>query len=224
MTALFLQCRLDSTRLPRKALKPLGGIPLIERVMEALLPVQAAPRVLLTTEDSAEELAPLAQRQGFELFTGPKEDVLARFLKAAAFYGADQIIRATGDNPFVSALLANRLLEDHLRKNADYSGYVGMPLGTGVEILRTEALIRADEETDKAFDHEHVAPYLYNHPDRFVINRPDISGEYGFGREKISVDTAEDLALAETILRDTGGAFPLEVDILVDWLRRNISL
>ena len=224
MTALFLQCRLDSSRLPRKALKPLGGIPLIERVMEALLPVHAAPRVLLTTEDSADELAPLAQKQGFELFTGPKEDVLARFLMAAAFYGADQIIRATGDNPFVSALLANRLLEDHLRKKADYSGFVGMPLGTGVEILRTEALIRAAKETDEAFDHEHVAPYLYNHPDRFVINRPDISGKYGFGQEKISVDTAEDLALAEKILSETGGGFPLEVDGLVDWLRRNISL
>ena len=220
MTSLFLQCRLDSTRLPGKALKPLGGLPLIERVMQALGKVNASPKVLLTTDDSAGRLRALAANQGFELFTGPKEDVLARFLLAASFYGTRQIVRATGDNPYVSSRLANSLLEDHLEKKADYSGYIGMPLGTGVEILRVEALEKAFRESDDPFDHEHVAPYLYNNPDLFAINRPDISGRYGFSQKKISVDTADDLALAQRIYEECG-EFPLEVDGLIKWLERN---
>jgi spore coat polysaccharide biosynthesis protein SpsF len=221
MTALFLQCRLDSTRLPGKALLPLAGVPLIERVMTALDAVQADVKVLLTTEDSRSGLMASAGKCGFELFAGSKEDVLDRFIKAADHYGADRIIRATGDNPFVSAYLANRINMCHDEARADYSGYLGMPLGTGVEILETEALRKAARESDSPFDHEHVAPYLYNNPDKFRINRPDISSEYGYGGRKISVDTGDDLDLAERILKGAGGIFPLEIDGLIGWLKRD---
>lgn len=221
MTALFLQCRLDSSRLPRKALLPLGGVPLIERVMMALEKVEAEPKVLLTTEDSLEELTPLGLKCGFHLFAGSKEDVLDRFLRAADHFGADQIVRATGDNPFVSAQLANRILESHRVEGADYSGFLGMPLGTGVEILEVSALRRAAVESDSPYDHEHVAPYLYNNPGKFIINRPDISFFFGHGESKISVDTREDLELAERILRETGYGFPLEIEGLLAWLREN---
>ncbi|MDC7225087.1 MAG: NTP transferase domain-containing protein [Spirochaetales bacterium] len=223
MTGLFLQCRLDSTRLPRKALLPLGGVPLIERVMEALEAVDVDCKVLLTSDESRDGLAPSAQRRSFALFTGPKEDVLARFLLAADEYGVTQIVRATGDNPYVSAALANRLLKDHQQKGADYSGFLGMPLGTGVEVLDVEALRRADRESQNPYDHEHVAPYLYNNPDKFHINRPDLSSEYGFSDRKISVDTSEDWALAERIFGETK-TFPLELEGLIAWIRKNETL
>jgi len=223
MTALFLQCRLDSTRLPGKALLPLGGIPLIERVMNALEAVEADVKVLLTTGDSRTGLMESAEKCRFELFTGSKEDVLDRFIRAAEHYGADRIIRATGDNPFVSSLLANRINRSHEETKADYSGFFGMPLGTGVEILETKALKKAARESDSSFDHEHVAPYLYNNPAIFRINRPDISGAYGFGEVKISVDTRADLELAERILAETGNNFPLEIDGLIGWLKQDES-
>ena len=42
-----------------------------------------------------------------------------------------------------------------------------------------------------------------------MINRPDISAEYGFGDCKISVDTADDLALAERIYEENDRNFPI---------------
>ncbi|MDC7221353.1 MAG: NTP transferase domain-containing protein [Spirochaetales bacterium] len=221
MTGLFLQCRLDSSRLPRKALLPLGGVPLIERVMEALEAVQVDVKVLLTSEDSYEGLKDSAERKGFEIFAGPKEDVLARYLLASEKYGVEQIVRATGDNPYVSALLANRILLSHLERKADYSGFLGMPLGTGVEVLKTAALRITAQETEESYDHEHVAPYLYNNPKRFIINRPDISEEFGFSHRKISVDTPDDLALAERIFLESGKIFPLEIDGLMEWIKKD---
>lgn len=222
MTGLFLQCRLDSSRLPGKALLPLGNVPLISRVMEALAPVDADFKVLLTTEDSQEGLLPTLGTEGFSLYTGSKEDVLDRFIKGAEHFGVDHIIRATGDNPFVSAQLANELLADHLYKEADYSGFLGMPLGTGVEILRVSALQQAAAESDKPFDHEHVAPYLYNNPNKFKINRPSIKHRYGFESLKISVDTQADLNLAQRILSEVG-SFPIEIDQLMEWVKGEYS-
>lgn len=219
MTGLFLQCRLDSSRLPGKALLDLGGKPMIARVMEALRGVEARVKVLLTTDDSREKLLPCLEGTGFELFTGSKTDVLERFVMASRHYGVKNIVRATGDNPYVSHRLANEILADHIKKEADYSGYLGMPLGTGVEILAAEALETAYRESLDPYDHEHVAPYLYKNDKRFRINRPSIKERFGWEHIKISVDTPEDWELINRIYKETGKEFPLEIDRLMSWIK-----
>ncbi|MDR1058057.1 MAG: spore coat protein, partial [Treponema sp.] len=50
---LIVQARLDSSRLPGKSLLPLGGKPLIFRVMEALSSLPCGTRVLACPEDCA---------------------------------------------------------------------------------------------------------------------------------------------------------------------------
>ena len=110
MTGVFLQVRLDSSRLPRKALLDLGGRPVIVRAMEALDGVPADIRALVTTDDSRASLSPLASSCGWEIHCGSKDDVLSRYLGAASRYGTDTIIRATGDNPLVSGHLAALLM------------------------------------------------------------------------------------------------------------------
>jgi spore coat polysaccharide biosynthesis protein SpsF len=107
LTAVFLQVRLDSSRLPRKALLELAGVTVLEHAMQALDLVRADIRVLLTTKDSAAELKPIAESAGWNMFIGSKDDVLDRFVMAAREFNADRIIRATGDNPLVSAEMAN---------------------------------------------------------------------------------------------------------------------
>ncbi|MDR2048451.1 MAG: spore coat protein, partial [Treponema sp.] len=76
MTALILQGRLDSERLPGKSLRGLGGEPLLFRAMEALGRVPCGLRILACPEDCESAFLPLARRAGFELATGPKDDVL----------------------------------------------------------------------------------------------------------------------------------------------------
>ena len=135
MTSVFLQVRLDSSRLPRKALALLGEKTVTERCFDALAGVRADLRLLVTEPGSAAELEPLARNSGWQVFVGSKDNVLDRFVQAARATGTDTIVRATGDNPVVSASLANDLLQRHRSRGADYSGFVGAPVGHGVEIL-----------------------------------------------------------------------------------------
>ena len=132
-TGIILQARLDSSRLPGKSLLPLGGRPLILRVMEALKKVPAEVRVLACPEDSAATFEQLAGEAGFELFSGPKEDVLKRYCLAIRHFGIDRVIRATGDNPFVFADAAAAICSQALAVGADYAGYNGLPLGGGLK-------------------------------------------------------------------------------------------
>ncbi len=172
MLAIVLQARVDSSRLPGKALLPLGGKPMILRVMEALNRIPAEMRVLACPEDSLSAFAELAGEAGFTLFAGPKEDVLDRFCLCLRKFGIRHIIRATGDNPFVFADAAYTIITEALALGADYAGYGGLPPGAGVESVNAKALLLAGTEAVSQYDREHVCPYLYTHPGKISPSPP----------------------------------------------------
>ena len=201
MTALVIQARIDSSRLHGKSLLPLNGRHLIFRVMEALgvLPVEA--KILACPEDSVSALSQLAVEAGFLLIAGPKEDVLARYCLAIRRTGADRIIRATGDNPFVFPDAAAAINSEAVENNADYAAYSELPYGAGVESISSEALLRAEREAKAPEEREHVCPYLYNHPELFKLHRPPAPPCWREPEIKLSVDTHDDYERALALCR-----------------------
>ena len=207
MLAIVLQGRLDSTRLAEKSMLPLGGKPLIFRVMQALNWVPAQMRVLACPEDSGSAFAPLAKEAGFELLAGPKEDVLARFCLALRRFRITRLIRATGDNPFVFTDAAGAINTEAMSLDADYAGYCGLPLGAGVESVTAGALLYAQTRELSSYEREHVCPFLYGHPELFRLHRPlaplrwqDIYEEPAPGQTiRLTVDTQEDYERAKEL-------------------------
>lgn len=220
MTAVLLQVRLDSSRLPGKALLPLAGLPVVVHAMRALREIPADLYALLCPEDSASRLEPLTESEGFQLLTGPKDDVLARYALAVHKWKPDTVIRATGDNPLVSPELACSLLPQHFKQKADYSGYAGIPIGSGVEIIRAESLLRADREAVDPYEREHVAPYLYHHPEIFSINRPvPDNGRYR-SDIRITLDTPEDYSRLSVLFSELYDGLPIPLETVIGWFNR----
>jgi spore coat polysaccharide biosynthesis protein SpsF (cytidylyltransferase family)/2-polyprenyl-3-methyl-5-hydroxy-6-metoxy-1,4-benzoquinol methylase len=206
MTAIILQARLDSTRLPRKALLDLGGKPVIVRVMENLRRVEADAWILACDTASEETLAPLAKDAGFTCIAGPKEDVLERFCLVIRKTGASTILRATGDNPYLFADAAAKSLErfaalQDSADRADYFTFTGLPHGSGIEVFSARRLLEAAALTDSPWDHEHVGPALYNHPDRFVAVRECAPAQWNHPEVRTTIDTREDYERACEIER-----------------------
>lgn len=202
MTAVVLQARLDSRRLPGKSLLLLEGRPLVFRVMEALNCLNADLRILACPRECTAAFGPLAEEAGFELVPGPKEDVLARFCIAIRKFHPDRIIRATGDNPFVFIDAAEAVNREAAALGADYAGYAGIPYGSGVESVNSEALLRADRETESALDREHVCPYLYTHPELFFLHRPLAPRVWQDLAMRLTVDTRGDFNRAAALYRE----------------------
>jgi spore coat polysaccharide biosynthesis protein SpsF len=195
--AVVLQARLDSSRLPGKALLPLGGRPFIYRVMEALKRIPADLYILASPDDCAGPFGPLAEEAGFLFCPGPKEDVLGRYCLAIRRFSLGRVIRATGDNPFVFAVAADAITREALCLGADYAAYSGLPYGAGVESVAAEALLRAERETASLSasltpEREHVCPYLYGHPELFLLHRPLAPRSWQGPSLRITVDTGED--------------------------------
>jgi spore coat polysaccharide biosynthesis protein SpsF len=218
---VLLQARLHSHRLPRKALLPLEGLPVLTHVLRALKGIQAGVYALLTDPSSAEALAPLAEEEDFSVFIGPEEDVLARYARAVERYGVQRVVRATGDNPLVSPRAAEALLEMHGREELDLSHFVGNPLGTGVEVVEAAAVLEADRRAVDPYEREHITTYLYRHASEYRIGEIPSPPRWAYPEARVTLDTEEDYALLRDLFTDLYRGRPVTIERLVDWLKRN---
>ncbi len=218
MTGIFIQVRLDSSRLPGKALLPLGDMTVLDHALRNLAQVKGDVHAVLTDPDSADGLNPVAKRWGFELFQGPRDDVLRRFAAAISYFGVDRLVRATGDNPLVNVELARMALDEARAAGADYFGFQGAPLGTGVEVVNAEALLAAQEESVDPYEREHVCPFLYNRPERFSLCRPRVPEPWR-GEERLTLDTLEDYRLFQEVFRRLYRGEPLELGEVLGLIR-----
>lgn len=218
---VFLQARIGSTRLKEKVLLSLAGRTAVEHAMMSLRCFEADIYLLLTDWESSRRLEPYARRCGFEVFPGSSEDVLARYAGALREHQVDRIVRATADNPLVSSDLAIDLLRLHVAGDADFSGFIGMPLGLGVEIVESEALLLEDREATDPYEREHVNPFLYRRPERFSILRPQVPAAYRMADRSVTLDTAEDYRYLTELFDELYSGRPIETLRVLDWLKRH---
>ena len=226
-TGVVVQMRLDSSRLPRKALLPLGSGTLASAVLHRLHCLPVDEFVLATDPDSAATLEGIASQWGFKVYAGSRDDVLDRYIKAAEYFGLERLVRATGDNPLVSNELAAQLivsidaLEGQTGSPVDYAGHIGMPLGMGVELVRLSALRRAAAESSDPYDHEHVCPYLYRNPSSFRIELLACPAGYGLSQARLTIDTPMDYQELLSIYAALG-CNPSDAEVM-DYLRASES-
>ncbi|HEY3934745.1 MAG TPA: 3-deoxy-manno-octulosonate cytidylyltransferase [Gemmatimonadales bacterium] len=101
---LVVPARVGSTRLPSKPLLPLGGAPLVARVIERVREVPGIDRLVLATDSQmiAEAVAPW----GAEVVMTSAEhasgtDRIAEVAARAEFRQFDVIVNVQGDEPFI---------------------------------------------------------------------------------------------------------------------------
>jgi spore coat polysaccharide biosynthesis protein SpsF len=100
-----VSARTASRRLPAKALLPLGGVPMIQFLLERVRATRCGGPVIFATTQRADDdaLAELVRSLGVPVFRGADADVAGRYLAAAREFELDWIVRVTGDCPFVDA-------------------------------------------------------------------------------------------------------------------------
>ena len=100
---VVIPARLGSTRLPRKLLQPLGGVPLVVRVAERIQSLDVADRLVVATDSS--EIQTVVRSAGFEsILTSTHPSGTDRVGEVAAlpeFASFDRIVNAQGDAPFL---------------------------------------------------------------------------------------------------------------------------
>ncbi len=198
-TAIIVQARMGSSRLPGKVLMPVNGKPLLLYQMERLRR-SCVPLIILATTTSTldDELCKMAARWSLPVFRGLENNVLERYIQAAEQYDVECIIRSTGDCPLIDPNVVDKALS--LFKNCDYLSNTLIrtyPRGLDVEVFTLSALKEAQKLAVSEGDLEHVTPVLYRSG---FFRTAHFENEEDLSRYRLCVDTQEDFCLIQKIL------------------------
>lgn len=222
---IVIQCRYGSSRLPGKALYPLAGTPmlafLIRRLAWGLAETPHRLVVATTTHRQDDAVAAWAAQEGAEVFRGPEDDVLGRYLGCLERFPAQTVVRVTADNPLTCPGLIIRSLDRAGAEGADYFYFQATPFGAGADVFSAEALKAAARRTDDDLDHEHINRFIINRPEGFKVSRPEIDPPLNRPDVRVTVDTPEDWRRLKDIFRpDEAEPWKLELNEAIERLDR----
>ena len=231
----IIQARMGSSRLPGKVLMPIQGEPILGHVVRRALRIEGVDEVVVATSTDERD-DPLVRFVGdtlpVEVFRGPENDVLSRYVGAAEGAGADVVVRLTADCPLLCPSVSSRVVDAFLSASSAWD-YVSntlertYPQGLDTEVVSFDALARAGREATPADDREHVTTFIWRRPETFklgsVVSPTDRSDL------RLTVDYEPDLALVSKIYRVCHEANPAfdYADILScleehpDWVREH---
>lgn len=201
---------MGSTRLRGKVLMKIGPWTLLEHILLRLRRLRHDVRTVIATSTSPADDAVQAfcDERAIECFRGSESDVLERYYLCAEHYGFDQIVRLTGDNPLVDVEELDRLIDRHVTTGADYSySFDDLPKGVGAEIMTFQALAASHRQGTEPHHREHVNEYILEHPGTFRMERLDIPAGKRRPDISLTIDTPEDLARMQSLLRRAGDEF-----------------
>jgi spore coat polysaccharide biosynthesis protein SpsF len=203
-----------------KIFKTLAGKQMLWHVVNRLSYAKMIDKIIIATttlpEDDQVEGFCIANNISF--YRGSSNDVLSKI------YNAEIVIRVTSDCPVIDPYIIDAMLTQFI--NEDHIDYLSnsirrtFPRGLDAEIFTFSALEKTYNEAKLDYEHEHVTPYIYNNPDKFIIK--NYANDTDFSFHRWTVDTEEDFKLIEKIYTslDKPGNIFLFKDILQLFERR----
>jgi spore coat polysaccharide biosynthesis protein SpsF len=223
-----IQARMASTRLPGKVLADICGKPLLQRLIDRVRATPGISRVVVatTTEASDDVLADWCVTHKVPVYRGSVDDVLGRFWECAQQHPSEFIVRVTADDPLKDPeVIAQALALCASSPEVDYASNTLQPTypeGLDIEVVRFRTLERAAREATLPSEREHVMPYVWKHPDRFVLRgfsmKPDLS------HWRWTVDKPADLELVRRIFAHFVDQPLVGYQAVIAWLNENPEL
>jgi spore coat polysaccharide biosynthesis protein SpsF (cytidylyltransferase family)/aryl-alcohol dehydrogenase-like predicted oxidoreductase len=195
-TIIIMQARTNSSRLPGKAMLPVGGYP--SAVLAALRAGNRGLDTLTATSSDASDdaLADVMGAHGIRVVRGSLEDVLARYALAAAELPEDcVVVRLTGDNLVPDGGLVQELVSAFAGSGVEYlsqdSPQSHLPYGLGAEVFAVGTLRRAHALATSAHDREHVSPWIRRNC-KVGVHVPQVLQAADLGHLRCTIDDEED--------------------------------
>jgi spore coat polysaccharide biosynthesis protein SpsF len=220
-TAVILQVRLASTRLPGKLLLPLSGKSILEHILLRLSAARTPESIIIaTTADTAPRIGELAGQYSAYIHLGSEEDVLLRYVEACGVHHVETVIRATGDNPLVCIPYIDEAVMLHGESGSDLTLFPELPYGTGVEVIDAAVLHEMHRATDDPFEREHITQYLYRHESAYRITRGVPEEDLRRPDLRLTVDTPEDYGRMCSIYEALYRGTPIDLHEVIRYLEK----
>ena len=204
----IIPARLDSTRLPGKALRQAKGRPLIGYVIARALRISGLDALIVATTNLPHDdpLAEYVASQGIAVYRGEPRDVALRLLNSAKEFNGDYLVRLNADSPFLDpGLIVQGIKYCHDSAPDLVTNLLGrtFPYGISVEVVRVATLRQVYTHMALPEDREHVTKYFYDHLQEFkAVTMQSQLKELADAR--LVVDTEDDFRMFEMIVEELG--------------------
>ena len=221
--------RLDSKRLPRKAVIDLNGRPAISHLFERIKLAKERGYVneiaFCTTRESVDdELITIAKKYPMKIYRGETENVLSRFMLAVEDNPeCDLVLRITGDDLLVDPDFISKTVEWHLSHNADYTDAKALPSGTEVEAFTSQILKLLYDLSSNSSGTEYLTTYITDNRSQFKTASLEVPLKYQ-KKLRLTLDTREDYQLISLLLqamKKSGKEFDYTLDDIMDFFDKN---
>ena len=205
-----VQARMNSTRLPYKAMMTLMNKPLLIREIERIsLSSEVGTIVVATSTDSSDDpIYELCIKEKINVFRGHPKDLLDRHFRTALEYKADAIVKIPSDCPLIDPRIISKVIKFY-RSNSNSFDYVSnlhpptYPDGNDIEVISYNALDDAWCNAEKKFEREYTTSYLWKNPHLFSIG--NVYWETGLDfsmKYRWTLDYEEDFQLIKSVFEE----------------------
>ena len=200
--------RMNSSRLPGKALIEINQKFLIERVIERTKKIKNINHICLATSENPDDdkLIEIAEKHKIDTFRGSLNNVTKRAYDAASWFNYDSILRICGDRPFFNISLYENLIQEAIDSEADLFTNIfprTVPPGFTAELIKVKALKKTLALTNSHTDLEHVTRFIYNNPKLFSIKNIEFYNNPEIIKLRLVVDDIDDFNRACFIAKET---------------------
>ena len=152
INAIFLTARLKSTRLKRKVLLEVNGVPLIQYLINRIQKNTDIKIILCTsTNKQDDDLIYFARKISLEYYRGSEEDLLDRYYQTALNFNVDKFYIIYGDEPFIDIdlmLSTFKNMDQNKSQFVDNSSYIDGTFGYGMTCKAISHIVKNKNFTD----------------------------------------------------------------------------
>jgi spore coat polysaccharide biosynthesis protein SpsF len=169
----IVQARMSSTRLRGKVLAEVCGEPMLLLLLKRLKGAKQVGRIVVatSTDPSDDRVEEVSRKADCGVCRGALDDVLGRFVAAAADHPGP-FVRITADCPLIDPALVDAVAElFHRTPDCAYASNIEprtYPDGLDVEVFSRKALELAAGIAISPTDREHVTAVIRRDPGRFA--------------------------------------------------------
>lgn len=223
-TALIVQARMGSTRLPGKILMQLGGYSVLHHTLTRCQKVPGCDVVCCAIPETSENdpLIEEAEKSGTMVLRGAENDVLTRYYDVATKLECQTIVRVTSDCPFIDPKVVGEVMQLFHTTSCDFAcnNYPPTwPHGLDCEVTSYAWLEKAHHEAIEPGLREHVMPFIRTHRDVRIANyaSPDAT----LAKHRWTLDYPEDFAFMKSLCEKLESPLQADMDDILDCLNKN---
>jgi len=237
MVTAIIQARMDSTRLPGKAMMKINGEPMLYYVIKQVMASKNISDVIIATTYLPEDdvIEEYVHELGYSVFRGDSDDILDRYYKCAKNFNLKTIVRITSDDPLIDPFVVDSCIEKFQNEHFDYvsntiskkndswiSNLNGFPYGIAVEVFNFSSLFKAWKNSKNLLEREHLSPYFIKNPNIFKLG--SISNPNDYSNIRVTVDYSEDFDFVKSILTNFEKDEIITIEKIVSFVKKNPEL